>query len=296
MTFDRIRDRLASLRPGSSRMMAERAFDRWTPAILELDQAISEGRYLCIYDLSEKHNEGLEGSWNVRRQGLANYLELTGFLNYYDDKLERVVRRKINRVRQPVREKLMEYLLPSYRKRSPRDAIMHWIPVILELDRAIFRNTFISIRAAAMKHNNLASSCHIFLKRVGIYDYYQNKLSVIRDEIREHIKEIKTKETELQQKKRSYEKDQLLAQIIFDLEDGLSVKEIARKNNINYTTVYGKLHKLGLMEKYRVGKLAYEDDIRQQALQLRQQGLTLRAVAAEVGVSKSTVALWDKIL
>jgi len=83
------------------------------------------------------------------------------------------------------------------------------------------------------------------------------------------------------------------APLIADLDKGMNISRTAKKHGQNYNSFYKYLRNNNLLDRYKLKHYGgYPPELRAKALQLFEQGKTVRAIAQELNVGKSSVHHW----
>lgn len=166
-----------------------------------------------------------------------------------------------------------------------------WEPLVKELDIYLQKGVYIHEKDIAKKHGLKPGSFRNYLKR-----NYPEKIKAISLAKKTRALEKKKKEAakvKSRIERRKYEYNVRLAQCVFDMDDGMGMCKAAVKNGFRPEVISRLLKSKGLTGKY-VTDATYDEEVKAKAFELRDQGLTLRAIASEIKVAKSSVWLWCK--
>ena len=237
---------------------AELAKQKYQPLLDELDMLLAAGQKISISAIAIK--------FNIRPATLVTWLRNHDFYTKY----------------RPIRRSTIIGQI------NAKKAQQKYQPLLQELDTALNAGEIVNLKEIANKHTIKFPTLVSWLKRNELYASYKSRIARNQTKSKE-IEKQKVNDVKEHQK---YLRLQKVAQIVFDLEDGILFKDVAKKNGVSSSYISHFKVRHSLEEKYPPSNGPRDVNLRQQAIELRSQGLSLREIATRLDVSKSSVHHW----
>lgn len=173
-------------------------------------------------------------------------------------------------------------------------AFIRWKPLVADLINHLKRSKYISIRKLAINHSENYDAFRNHLIR-----YHAEKIAKLKkikqvaaDKRHSRAKTDKRKRLE----KRKAKQQERWRKTLADIDSDVGWSKAARNNGFDVSSISKYLARNGLLKQYAQKKksIIYNDDIKLKAKELKGKGLTIRAIAKELSVSKSIVHHWVK--